>query len=199
MNFNPLSFDIISVVYGLISINTILRLIKNRRAFRDDTVTAEDRDLAVRIAVFLLVPAGVLLHELGHALATWQLGGRVIEFQWRVFWGYIIPAGNFSPLEDWWISLSGNIVSIALGLVVIPLIPFVRKQILKHLLYVFANCQLVYALIFYPIFSFSGFEGDWARIYDFSLKPYAQLTFAAHILLLLALWLFNKRYGSFNI
>src|SRR5688572_25246786 len=82
--------------------------------------------IAVSFILLLLIPIGVLLHELGHALATWQVGGQVREFQWRVFWGYIVPEGSFSPTEDWWISLSGNLVSVALGLLAIPLVPLLK-------------------------------------------------------------------------
>ena len=181
-------FDWISIVYSLLSLDTLRRLGKNWKGFWDDDVTALDRFLIQRTAVFLLIPLGVLFHELGHAIATWQVGGTVVEFQWRLFWGYIIPSGYFSAVEYWWIALSGNIVSIALGLIAIPAIIFVKKQVIRELLYTFAIVELVYSLIVYPIFSFTGFEGDWVKIYDFSVSPYAQITLIIHMGLIGVLW-----------
>ena len=181
-----------AIIYGIISIDTILRLSNNWRSFWDDKVTAKDRFLIERVAVFILIPLGVLFHELGHALATLQVGGEVREFQWRVVWGYVIAVGNFLPVESWWIAFSGNLVSIALGFLAILAIPLVKKTVLKQLFYTFSQAQLVYSLIAYPIFSFTTFRGDWLKIYDFSVKPYAQITLAIHLFLVFTLWLNYK-------
>ena len=190
--FNDSSFDFMAIIYAILSIDTILRLANNWRSFWDDKVTAKDRFLLERVAVFILIPLGVFFHELGHALATLQVGGEVREFQWRVVWGYVIAAGNFLPVESWWIAFSGNLVSIALGYLAILAIPLVKKVVLKHLFYTFAQAQLVYSLVAYPLFSFTAFRGDWLKIYDFSVKPYAQITLAIHIFLVFTLWLNSK-------
>lgn len=190
--FNNSSFDFMAIIYGIISIDTILRLSNNWRSFWDDKVTAKDRFLLERVAVFILIPLGVFFHELGHALATLQVGGEVREFQWRVVWGYVIALGNFLPVESWWIAFSGNLVSIALGFLAILAVPLVKKTISKHLFYTFAQAQLVYSLVAYPLFSFTTFRGDWVRIYDFSVKPYAQITLAIHLFMIFTLWL-NSR------
>ena len=181
-----------AIIYSIISIDTILRLSNNWRSFWDDKVTAKDRFLLERVAVFILIPLGVLFHELGHALATLQVGGEVREFQWRVVWGYVIAVGNFLPVESWWIAFSGNLVSIALGFLAILAIPLVKKTVLKQLFYTFSQAQLLYSLIAYPIFSFTTFRGDWLKIYDFSVKPYAQITLAIHLFLVFTLWLNYK-------
>ena len=165
---------------------------KNWGAFWDDSVTAYDEFLVQRLAMFILIPVGVFFHELGHTLATWQVGGQVREFQWRIFWGYIVPVGNFSASDSWWISLSGNVVSITIGLLAIPAIFFVKKQIIKELLYVFAIVEIVYALVVYPIWSFVTQRGDWIKIYDFSVKPYAQLTLLVHLTLVFGLWYLRR-------
>jgi tetratricopeptide (TPR) repeat protein len=184
-------FDLISLLYLFRSATVIVRLGRNWRAFWDAELTPADRRLANEAAFFIFIPLGVFLHEAGHALATWQVGGRVVEFQWRVFWGYIIPAGQFTPLEEWWIALSGNLVSILLGLLPLALLLFVRTGIWAELLEAFARQQLLYALIWYPAFTFIGF-GDWVTIYDFSITPYAQVMLAAHLGLLAGLWWLNR-------
>ncbi len=181
-----------AIIYAILSIDTILRLLRNWSSFWDDKVTAKDRFLLERVAVFILIPLGVFFHEVGHALATLQVGGEVREFQWRVVWGYVIAVGNFLPIESWWIALSGNLVSIALGYLAILAIPLVQKAVLKHLLYTFAQAELVYSLVAYPLFSFTAFRGDWLKIYDFSVKPYTQITLVIHIFLIFTLWLNSK-------
>jgi hypothetical protein len=185
-------FDIVSILYGLLGVATLRELVRRWKPFWDDTVTPDDRSLAGRVAFFVLVPLGVFLHELGHAIATWQVGGQVREFHWRVFWGYIVPEGNFSPVQAWWISLCGNLVSVALGALTIPLIPLPKKPILREILYTFAKVELVFSLVIYPLWSFSGGDGDWITIYDFSIRPYAQWTLAAHVLLLCGVWWFER-------
>ena len=190
--FDSRSFDFLSILYTFVSLDTLWRLWKSWPSFWDDRVSRYDYFLAQRAAVFLLVPLGVLLHEVGHSLATWQVGGEVAEFQWRIFWGYIIPRGSFTEPESWWISLSGNLVSILLGLLAIPAVRLVRKQILKELLYGFALIELTYSLVFYPLFSWLALQGDWLRIYDFSIRPYAQIMLVIHGLLLAGLWWFSE-------
>ncbi|MGD9099697.1 MAG: tetratricopeptide repeat protein [Anaerolineae bacterium] len=187
-----LLFDFISFIYVLNSLRVLWQLFKNWRTFWDAEVTPADLALAGRVAFFVFIPLGVFLHEAGHALATWQVGGQVVDFQWRVFWGYIIPEGDFTPLQDWWIALSGNLVSILLGLLPIPLVTHARTRIQGELLYSFAKQELFYALVWYPVLSFTGLGGDWVTIYDFSVAPYAQITLLLHLALLYGLWRLEK-------
>jgi Peptidase M50B-like len=187
----------------VISLDTIRLAWKHRKSFWSEiqnTPNARaERQLqsliAQRIAIFLFIPLGVLLHEWGHAIATWQLGGQVAEFQWRIFWGYIIPRGNFSPVEIWWIALSGNLVSILLGLLAIPAIPLTRNRTLREILYYFAIAQCLYALVCYPIVSIAGLGGDWIYIYNLKIFPHAQIMIVLQLFLLGGLWgLFKSRW-----
>lgn len=187
MGFSFISFDLISIFYVIISVKVAKDLYKNRDSLLDNNVTKGDRALITQAAFFFLIPFGVLLHELGHAIPVWHFGGVVEEFQWRIFWGYVLPSGEFTPVERWWISFCGNLVSIFIGLIPIPFISFVCKPIFKELIISFVKIELLYALIVYPMFSIISF-GDWVRIYDFSIKPYAQITLALHIILLVLLF-----------
>lgn len=190
--FSNSSFDLISILYSIISLDTIIRLSQTWSSVWDDSVTAKDKLLIQRTAAFILIPFGVFFHELGHAVATWLFGGQVREFQWRLFWGYVVPVGNFTTDQIWWIAFSGNLISILLGIIAILILPLVKKPSLKELFYTFGIAQLVYSLIFYPLVSFTGFRGDWLTIYDFSIQPYAQVTLVLHIALLLTLWQGSK-------
>lgn len=190
--FTDSTLDTVSILYTIVSINVIWRLCTNWSAFWDDTVTAEDRQLADAIAVFLLVPIGVFFHEVGHAIATLQMGGTVDEFQWRIFWGYVIPGGVFTPPQWWWLALSGNLVSILMGAMALPLVRLTRRLILQLILFTFGRVQLIYALVLYPFISIVGRQGDWVLIYDWSVQPYAEITLACHGLILLILWRWNR-------
>ena len=71
------AFDLISIFYCVIARGVIRRLIKNWKPFWDDVITPFDTRLVTEVSFFILIPIGVLLHELGHAVATWQAGGTV--------------------------------------------------------------------------------------------------------------------------
>ena len=180
--------DLISLLPIIISVSTIRQLVSNRSEFWDEEVTLTDRQLAQRLALFVLVPLGVLLHEIGHSLATWQMGGTVETFRWYFFSGYIIPAGDFTIVQRWWISFAGNLVSILLGLLAIPLIFLVRKRIIAEILYFFACIQSLYALVLYPLYSAISQSGDWVFIYNPQFFPLVAPVAIAHLLLLLILW-----------
>lgn len=110
------------------------------------------------------------------------------SFQWRFYWGYIIPAGDFTPVEFWWIAFSGNLVSILLGLLPIPFIPYIRKRIIGELAYMYVCVQLIYSLVGYPLLSLVWQQGDWLAIYDISVWPFAVPILIAHVGLLWGLW-----------
>jgi hypothetical protein len=187
--------DLFSLFGMLLGVQALWQLSKNWSRMGQDSITSEDRSLALRLALFVGVPLGVLLHELGHSLATWQLGGTVATFQWRYMWGYIIPSGAFSLAGKWWISFSGNLVSILLGLLPLLWVSRIRHRFWGEVVYQFIFIQLLYALILYPLMSLPSQKGDWAFIYHpyFLTKPYGMLTLAIHCLLL---WGLRQLYHS---
>jgi hypothetical protein len=192
---NSNSSDLFSLFGIVLCLQSLWQLSQSWSRIGQASVTAQDQALAQRLALFVGVPLGVLLHELGHSLATWQLGGTVKTFQWRFLWGYIIPAGDFSPVGMWWIAFSGNLVSILLGLLPILWLPHIRKRFWGEVVYSFICIQLVYALIAYPLLSLLSQQGDWAFIYNiyFLTRPYVLLTLIAHGILL---WGLRKLYYS---
>ena len=172
--------DVLSLISFVLLLQSLLQLKRDWHGFWDDVVTKKDQLLAQRLAIFALLPLGVLLHEIGHAIATWQSGGTVAAFQWRFMWGYIIPKGSFSPFQDWWIALSGNLISVLLVAVSLLLIPRVRKRIVAEILFFFACAQAISSLIFYPLLSITRGFGDWPTLYNPSFQPYAVITLFLH-------------------
>lgn len=184
-------FDIISLLYAFLGVRALWTLAKNWRAFTDADLTASDRRLASDIAFFVFIPIGVFLHELGHVLATLQVGGQVVEFHYALFYGYVVPRGNFTPLQDWWIALSGNLVSVVFGFVPLALLPLTQKAWIKYTLLALARIQLGWALVGYPLLTLAGFHGDWLTIYDTSWWLTIPLGIA-HASLVLALWRIDR-------
>jgi tetratricopeptide (TPR) repeat protein len=188
-------FDLISLLYVILGARAVWTLSKNWRAFTDDELTAFDRRLASEIAFFVFIPIGVFLHELGHAAATYEVGGTINwfggGFHYALFYGYVIPEGRFTPLQDWWIALAGNLVSVVYGFVPLILLRVTDKAWLKYMVLAFARIQLGWSLVGYPLLTFAGFEGDWTTIYFTSLLLSVPL-FVTHASLVIALWLLDR-------
>ncbi len=183
---NPFSFFILlSLFYAWVGLRTLAEAWRHRERLFDDDLGAWDRGMLDRLAFFLLIPLGVLLHELGHAAATLQVGGEVLELRWYLFFGYVLPGGNFSALQHWWIALAGNLVGALIGLAALALLLLPMRPARAYLCWSFARLQLFYSLLFYPIFSAATGFGDWSIIYSASAGPWLWPTLAVHGLLLL--------------
>lgn len=188
-------FDLFSLFYALLGVRALWTLKQNWRAFTDDQLTPFDRRLASELAFFVFVPIGVLFHELGHAVATYQVGGTIDwlngGFHYALFYGYVVPEGRFTPLQDWWIALSGNLISIVFGFLPLILLRFTDKSWIKYTILAFARIQLGWALIGYPLLTLAGFQGDWLTIYGTSWFLTIPLGIA-HVALVATLWLFDR-------
>jgi tetratricopeptide (TPR) repeat protein len=111
------AFDVIAIVYALIAVSVVVKLWRNGRASFDSHFTAQDRRLLGAATFYLLVPIAVALHELGHALATWSVGGHVEDFHFMLYWGWVLPARDpaFEPWEMAYTAAAGNAVTLAMG------------------------------------------------------------------------------------
>jgi len=180
------------VAAAVISAQTLRQVVRERAALFDAWVSPHDAMLLDRAAVFFLVPIGVLLHEVGHALATWQVGGEVLALRWYLFYGYVVPWGDFTALEGWWISLSGNVVSLALGLAALALLRLPMSPPWFYLTLAFGRVQTVYALVVYPLIGLAGRWGDFVTIYSAQGGVWAYVTALVHVVLLAGLWLAGR-------
>ena len=189
-------FSSISMLYLLGTGYTVYQLSKHWRELRASTLTPATRQLAVMIAFFLLVPLGVLLHELGHMLAAWSTGSRVLGLHYFFYWGYVtyIPATQSAILE-WYVSLAGNFVNYALGVVCIIAALSLRrvKPALRVVLMQLGILELVQTLIFYPLISVDpNFDGDWDTIYSFQSPIASGITLGVHLLSLIGFIVFLR-------
>jgi hypothetical protein len=193
-------FDAVGVIYGLAGVVTLAQLVKGWRSFWGDGLTRADELLAWRIAFFVAHPFFVLLHELGHVAAVLQSGGHVAMLSWRVYWGFVVPVGEFTPLQDWWIALAGNVASLLAGALFFAggLAAMRLRQPVRAVLLVVGFAEMLFTLVGYPLISL-GLFGDWDVIYDFSQTPVASAaTAVAHGGLVVALlaWGRNQSVGK---
>lgn len=160
---------------------------QERHQFWPEPLTGAKQRRLESAAFFLAVPPGVLLHELGHAVVVWLYGGRVLEFGFFFFWGYVLPDRTFAPLQEWVLSSAGTWASLLYaalwGLVWYrsqsSVIRFFARRVVRF--------QIFFALIYYPLFTLALPIGDWRTIYDFSLAPTAAaITAVLHALILVA-------------
>lgn len=192
-------FDLLALLYVFRSIQLAVAIWRERQLIKHPLLTRRNKHLAEQASFFIAVPVGVLVHELGHALATWSFGGRVVEFGYRAFWGYVVPQGSFTPIEDWFISLAGTLGSLLFGVGIWLLFRRQPNPTLHYFGLRAFRFQIFFSLVYYPIFTLIGFVGDWRTIYDFSQTPLASaVTLLAHATTLWFYWRLD-RSGFFEM
>ncbi|MBA3379798.1 MAG: site-2 protease family protein [Chloroflexia bacterium] len=164
-------FAIISLFYVVIGIRVLYRLIRSWSTVWDRNFTQSDRSTVDEAAFFVLVPVSVALHELGHTVAIWAMGGTVVDFGFYGFAGYVsyFPA-EFSLTQRTIIAAAGSLVNLLLCLAAFGLV-FLRKPPMRaahnELLLQFAFLSGLNAFIAYPLLDLaSGMNGDWRQMYD---------------------------------
>ncbi|MDQ4098213.1 MAG: M50 family metallopeptidase [Actinomycetota bacterium] len=198
MPVDPTS-GVVDVILGVAALVTLVGVIRAWRTLWDDEFTFADRRLMTQAAVFLIPPAVVLFHELGHLYTARALGLQVTDFRYGLFEGSVTVRGLRTPAEMWFVALSGNLVSavIGLGLVVVALAGRRMRRPLRYLLLLGGLLELVFSLVVYPVLSLTTRFGDWIVVYDTDRTPELSLaTGVFHALALLALWQWWRRQGK---
>lgn len=181
-------FAILSIILSLIAIRALVITVRDRKQLFDRDFTPQDRQQLTEAAIFLLLPISVLLHEVGHAVTVRALGGQVTGFGFYLFYGYVQHIGFYTPSQLFWIALSGNLVSILLGLIAIA-VPLIRRLSppVTYLLFVFGAFDLANSLVFYPALDFfARLEGDWSQIYTWNTPLLSGGLAAVHASLIIA-------------
>ena len=164
-------FTLISIFYAFRAVQIAVIVVRDWANLRGQNFTPQMKSLAGQASFFLAVPVGVLIHELGHAVFVVLFGGEVVEFGYRVFWGFVRPDRVFLPDQQWLISLAGTLGSLLFGLAVwlafksssSPTFRFFGLRAFRY--------QIFFSLVYYPVFTLLGFYGDWRVIYDFNATP----------------------------
>ncbi|HLI50794.1 MAG TPA: hypothetical protein VKU87_03300, partial [Thermomicrobiaceae bacterium] len=106
------SMIIISLIFALVSVKVLVDTIRERRQLFDQDVTPHDRQRLAAAAFFLLLPASVIFHELGHAVLIKAFGATIEGYGYYLFYGYVAYSGFLTYAQVFWIALAGNLVSI---------------------------------------------------------------------------------------
>lgn len=192
-------FNIFALIYIFRSVQLSIRIVKEWRQLIAPPFNRYKKHLAEQASFFIAVPIGVFFHEFSHAVATWLSGGKIVEFGYRVFWGYVVPQGSFSPLQDWFISLAGTLGSLIFGLAIWLILKAHPAKTIRYFGLRAFRYQLFFSLIYYPVFTLLGFLGDWRTIYGFDATPLASAaTVPFHLGLLLLFW-WQDRRGWFEM
>lgn len=191
-------FNIFSLIYIFRSLQLLATIGREWSTAVQEPLSRRKKWLAEQASFFIAVPVGVFLHEFGHVLAVWASGGQVVEFGYRVFWGYVVPQGSFTPAQGWLISLAGTLGSLVFGAGVWLLLKGNRRSALSYFGLRAFRFQVYFSTIYYPVFTLLGFEGDWRSIYDFAATPILSgLTIPFHVGLVLLFW-WGDRTGWFE-
>lgn len=192
-------FNVLALLYIGRAVQLAVQIARNWNALRQEPLTRAKQRLAEQAAFFLGVPPAVLIHELSHALAIVIFGGQVVEFGYRVFWGYVVPQGSFTPVQNWIIAIAGTLGSLAFGAVLWLILRRNPSRTLQYFGLRAFRFQIYFSLLYYPIFSLFLPIGDWRTIYDFSATPIlCAATAVVHALLLLLFWRAD-RAGAFEM
>lgn len=192
-------FNLLALLYIGRAVQLAIQVARNWNALRQEPLTGDKQRLAEQAAFFLGVPPAVLVHELCHALAVVVFGGRVVEFGYRVFWGYVVPQGTFTAAQDWIIAVAGTLGSLGFGAAVWALLRRRPSRTLQYFGLRAFRFQIYFSLLYYPIFSLFLPIGDWRVIYNFQATPI--LSAATAVVHALALFLFWRadRAGQFEM
>lgn len=192
-------FNILALLYIGRAVQLAFQLLRNWSVVRQEPLTREKQRLAEQAAFFLGVPPAVMVHELAHALAIVAFGGRVGEFGYRVFWGYVVPVGTFTAVQEWVIAITGTIGSLAFGAILWLILRRNSSRTIQYFGLRAFRFQIYFSLVYYPIFTLFLPIGDWRTIYNFSATPLLSgITAAVHAALLFWFWRAD-RAGAFEM
>ncbi len=178
--------DLLNLLFLPLAVLTIIRLRKQWGFIFDAHFSLNDRFWLQRLVIFVLLPLVVLCHELGHALAIILFKGKVLEFHYGFFWGYVVPQGIFTPEQLVWIYLAGNLVGVIIGLLSLVLAFFVSSPPVVALLVYLALWSIGQTVVLYPLISLSGLYGDWIAIYTAPVHRLKIMIAAVHFCLVAA-------------
>ncbi len=187
-------FNILAILYIFRTAQLSITIWREWPDFKSEPLTPHKKSLANQASFFIAVPIAVFIHEAAHALAIILAGGEVIEFQYRVFWGYVVPQGTFSASQFWFIAMAGTLGSLCFGLILWLMTRQAQSSTIRYFGLRAFRFQIYFSLIYYPLFTLFGFDGDWRTIYDFSKTPLLSASTAmAHLVILFLFWRFDRQ------
>lgn len=90
---------ILTLMLAVIGGAALVDVVRNRQALFDDRLTMDERQRLTRLALFVLVPLSVILHELGHAVMVKAFGGQIVGWGFYLYYGYVEHTGYYTPIS----------------------------------------------------------------------------------------------------
>lgn len=180
-------FNLFALLYIFRGIQIVWQIVRQWGLLKQEPLTRAKKWLGDQAAFFVAVPPSVALHELFHALATWLVGGQIVDYGYGVFWGYVVPVGNFTPAQNWLIAIAGTWANLLFGAGLWLALRHHPASSFRYFGLRAFRFQLYFALVYYPIFTiFLPTISDWRVIYNFSATPIlSTVTAVLHILTLI--------------
>lgn len=177
---------ILTLMLAVIGLAALVDVVRNRKSLFDERLTMDERQRLTRLALFVLVPLSVILHELGHAVAVKLFGGQILGYGFYLYYGYVEHAGNYTPIQLAWIAVAGTLVNVVLGLGAIAWAWFRPGNVaVRYLLFVFGAFSLLNSLVFYPLLdALGGVAGDWETIYSRQTPAFSAVVGLLHAIIL---------------
>ena len=197
-------FNIFALIYIFRGAQIVLNVRSQWSALHEEPLARAKKQLAENASFFLAVPPGVAVHEFCHAAATWLFGGQIVDFGYGVFWGYVVPVGNFTPWQDWFIALAGTLGNLVYGALIFFIFRNHKSSSFRFFGLRAFRFQIYFALLYYPLFTIIMLAAntggsDWAVIYDFSSTPIISSITAVFHLGGLLLFFIADRNGRFEM
>lgn len=198
---NPLAIlflflSLLNFYYGL-RVAVVIR--RRWDEFQKEPLKEWQKNTIDRAAFLLGIPLGVLIHEIGHAIPIVLFGGEIVDFGYGFYWGYVSHIGQYTPEQQWFISLAGTLGSLAYGIAMWLI--FRRSELSSYQYFALRilRVHFVYSLLYYPIFTLLTFIGDWRIIYNFGATPtLSGATLVLHLGSLALFWTADRR-GMFEM
>jgi hypothetical protein len=201
VNFGPIA--IIAVIMAIFGVRIVASIVQNRDELFDLDFTDSDRAQVDQAAFFILIPISVALHELGHATMVWLFGGKVIDFGFYGFAGFVSYEGAFTDTQRILVAAAGVTVNtilaaLAFGFVMLKRPPM--RAAFNELLVQFTILSIANALIFYPLLDLAtGISGgDFRQMYDGGVPWLSAIILVIHLSILAGGYLAfkNERFSA---
>ena len=193
---NPIMaiFTLLSAAQLYQGIQRLSRLRPRRAEWLAEPLRPWKKAAAEQVAFYVSVPISVFIHELFHAFAVWGFGGRVVEFGFFFFWGYVLPDRVFPQLwQEWVVSFMGTVGSLLFGLSWWLIFGRNSSSSVRYLARRVLRFQIYFSLVYYPIFTAVLSFGDWRTIYDYRSTPrLAAMAAVLHVAILFWSWRLEK-------
>lgn len=192
-------FNLLALIYLFRGAQIVWRIGREWQILKQDPLSNDKQNLADQAAFFVAVPPAVALHEFFHALATWLVGGRIVDFGYGFFWGYVVPVGEFTPAENWLIAIAGTWGNILFGAAVYLLLRQHPARTFRYFGLRAFRFQLYFALVYYPILTLLiPAISDWRIIYNFAATPVLSgVTAVVHLIAFYFFYMADRR-GRFE-